>query len=420
MARSTAPALPAEAPAEAPASSVFNRNFLITGGAAFCYFLANFMYFATLPLYIQARGGSETDISLVIGASGALSLAARPFVGWLVDGVGRRTMLLTGALFAAASSAIFTVSVSLPLIVLGRGLNGIALASVTTSATTLINDTVALPRRGEANSYFGMAISMATGLGPPLGAFLVGAAFLQPVEGLLSGLFPAAAGAGNYSVMFVVGIILAFGSLTLAALVRDTYRPKGLGRGPNLRTMFSREAAITAVLNFSITVPFAAILSMAPIYAKQQGLGNPGVFFTVYSGMILVMRLVSGRASDRFGRPAVFLPGMALVGIAMLVLAASASPWGLLFAAALYGAGMGTAQPALTAYAADLAPTQRRGAAMSTFSLGFDLALSFGAWGLGFVVAQTGIAGALATAGAAPFLGIAYFGVQHWRQRGSR
>ena len=75
---------------------IFSRDFLLAGAAAFGFFLATFMYFPTLPMYIKARGGTEADISLVVGVAGIMSLLARPLVGWLVDGAGRRTMLISG------------------------------------------------------------------------------------------------------------------------------------------------------------------------------------------------------------------------------------------------------------------------------------------------------------------------------------
>lgn len=397
-------------PAVAASSRLFTRDFLITGAAAFGFFMVNFSYFSTLPLYIQARGGSETDVSLVVGAGGLMSLLSRPFVGWLVDSIGRRTMLILGTGLALISSVSYAFAVSLPLIVVSRMFGGAALSTVSTSATTLINDSVPPQRRGAANSYFGMAINVATGLGPPLGAFIVAAAFLAPLEQAVSAIVPAVAAAGNFTLLFLTGVLMAGFGMLMAFLARDHYQAKGIQGPPRFDGMFRREAAMAGVLNFANTVCFAGVLSLVPIYARTNGLDNPGLFFTVYSALIFLMRMVSGAASDRYGRAVVFLPGMALVGASMLLLALLvASPPLLLLAAVLYGAGQGLSQPAMTAYAADLAPPQARGAAISTYSLGFDIALSFGAWGLGAVVAAGGIQTAFLTAGAVPFLGIAWF-----------
>lgn len=400
---------PATATGEQAPAGIFNRDFLLAGAATFAFFMVNFSYFSTLPLYIKARGGAEAEASLVVGAGGLMSLLCRPVVGWLVDGLGRRRMLVAGTFLALLSSVAYAWAVSLPLIVLSRMLGGAALAAVSTAGTTLINDSVPTSRRAEANGYFGMSVNIATGLGPPLGALIVGAAVLAPAEQWLAGVFPAVQEAGNFTLLFLNGIALAAFGMVMAHLVHDRHVPRGIHGGPRLAGMFRREATTTAVLNFATTVPFGAVVSLVAIYAKQQGLDNPGLFFTVYSAMIFLMRVVSGRLADRFGRPVVFLPGLAFVGTSMLLLSVATTPALLLLAAACYGLGQGLAGPALVAHTADLAPREVRGAAMSTYSLGFDLALSFGAWGIGVLVGALGVGPTLQAAGLVPFAGIAYY-----------
>ena len=88
--------------------------------------MVNFSYFSTLPLYIKARGGTEADVSLVVGSAGLMSLFARPLVGWLADSLGRRWMLIAGMVLAMLSSISYAFSVVVPLIVVSRMLGGIA------------------------------------------------------------------------------------------------------------------------------------------------------------------------------------------------------------------------------------------------------------------------------------------------------
>lgn len=392
------------------AQSLFTRDFLIAGGAAFSFFMVNFSYFSTLPLYIKARGGTEADVSLVVGSAGFVSLLARPFIGWLADSLGRRWVLIAGMMLAMLSSVFYAFSTVLPLIVISRMFGGAALSAVMVAASTLVNDAAPANRRGEANSYFGMAVNVATGVGPVWGAFIVSAAFLTPAEQVLNRFVPPIGVAGNFTLLFLNGVAMAGLGMLMAVLVQQAFQPKGLQGPPKLSGMFRREAALPALLYFSVQIPFAAVLSLVSLYAHDHGLENPGVFFAVYSGMIFLMRTVSGKASDRFGRPVVFLPGMALVGASMLLMwGVPASPLLLLVAAGLYGSGQGLVQPALVAFTADRAPVHARGAAMSTYGLGFDLGLGLGAWGLGAVVSGAGIQAAFLIAGLIPFLGIGYY-----------
>ncbi|MCH7727544.1 MAG: VTT domain-containing protein [Planctomycetes bacterium] len=85
------------------------------------------------------------------------------------------------------------------------------------------------------------------------------------------------------------------------------------------------------------------------------------------------------------------------------------SATGLLVLGAFLGLGQGAGLPSLTAYAASSVSNEKRGAAINTFTLGGDLAMSVGALSLGFVAAQSGTTVAFVIAGLSPVLAIAFF-----------
>ncbi len=86
------------------------------------------------------------------------------------------------------------------------------------------------------------------------------------------------------------------------------------------------------------------------------------------------------------------------------------SPFGLLVLGAVLGLGLGAVVPSLTAYAASSVSSEKRGAAVNTFTLGGDLAMSAGALSLGFIAAQSGITAAFLVAGLSPVMAIVFFG----------
>ena len=59
--------------------------------------------FVLFPLYVLRIGGDELLIGLLLGVSLAVSVAVRPFVGVLLDRVGRRRELLWASLLNALS-----------------------------------------------------------------------------------------------------------------------------------------------------------------------------------------------------------------------------------------------------------------------------------------------------------------------------
>lgn len=91
---------------------------------------------------------------------------------------------------------------------------------------------------------------------------------------------------------------------------------------------------------------------------------------------------LSGRASERYGFPVVFIPSMIVMGVSVLLIPMTHSALGLLVLGVFLGLGLGAALPSLTAYAADSVSKENRGAAVNTFTLGRDLAMSAGALAL--------------------------------------
>ena len=109
----------------------------------------------------------------------------------------------------------------------------------------------------------------------------------------------------------------------------------------------SRAALFPGFIAVCMTVTFGAVVSFLPLFVKDANLGNPGIYFSVYSIVVVVSRPFAGRLSDRFGRAAVIVPGLVCLAVSMSTLAFAASLPVLLMAAALQGLGLwrGPARP---------------------------------------------------------------------------
>src|SRR5690625_5408257 len=79
-----------------------------------------------------------------------------------------------------------------------------------------------------------------------------------------------------------------------------------------------------------------------------------------------------------------------MIFISMLLLSWLQSTTVLLIAAAIYGLGFGSVQPALQAWAVDAAAADRKGMANATFFSFFDLGIGIGAIIFGWIAQQFG------------------------------
>jgi len=67
-----------------------------------------------------------------------------------------------------------------------------------------------------------------------------------------------------------------------------------------------------------------------------------------------------------------------VIAASLAVIAIARAPWALYAAGALFGLGLGGAQPTLMAWATDLVPATDRGKAMATFYTAWELGIGGG------------------------------------------
>jgi MFS family permease len=354
------------------AESLFTRNFLVLCISTLLFFESLFLLLAVLPVFIvQELHGTEAQVGVVLGVFALAAVMIRPTSGWLVERWNRKLGLTLGALIYCIGPLLYTVAESVPVMIGFRLFHGLGIALFTTASSVLVADIAPPSRRGEAMGYYGMTMNVAMATGPVAGAALVERS--------------------GFSQIFWLSALLALGSLIILPLLSEPARaPRQAPADPSKRaSLLSRSAVFPGFIAVCMTMSFGAVLSFLPLFVQDRQLGNPGLYFIVYSIAVIIARPVSGKWSDRFGRAQVIIPGMLLLTTAMTLLAyATSIPW-LLSVAALQGLGFGTVQPALMAFCVDRATDQERGPALATLMMAFDIGHGRSAIGLGLLLEQT-------------------------------
>jgi MFS family permease len=366
---------------------LFTRDFLLLCASSFLFSSSMFLLFAVLPLFVvQELKGAQSQVGLIMGAFAVSSVLSRPGSGRMVDLWSRKAGLSLGALIYCVAPALYTQVGSVPMMLGLRFFHGIGIAVYTTSGSVLAADLCPPTRRGEGMGYYGMSMNLAMTVGPALGAALV------EVIG--------------FTGLFWLSSSLALASLLLVQFVGEPHRAHGPAQGGVQRpSLFSRAALFPGFIAMCMTMTFGTVVSFLPLFVRDHGLGNPGLFFTVYSIVVVASRPFAGQWSDRFGRMAVIIPGMALLAVAMIFLAYATTQWGLLGSAVLQGLGFGCVHPAIMAWVVDRSTIHDRGPALATLMGAFDLGMGLSAIGLGIVLQHTSFTVLYLCAG-----GIALFG----------
>lgn len=359
------------APAVSPSSGdrLISPLFALITVAGLAYFLAIGSLLPVLPRYVEdVLDGGGFEVGLVVGAFAVSAALVRPAAGRLGDLVGRRTMAAGGAAIAAVSIVPLGLVKAVWFLVAIRLVTGLGEAGFFIGAATAAQDLAPDDRRGEAASFFSIAIYGGLAFGPTVGEYL------YRHQGPGANWAFAAGGCAVASVM-------------------SSFVPRDLGRvadPPPRRGILHPAAVLPGSVLLLGLFGFTAFSAFVPLYVDEIGLDDAGPFFLLYGVIVLVVRIVGARLPDRLGP--VRTSSIALVAIAtgIATVAAVASVAGLWIGTVLLAIGMSLLFPALFTLAVNNAPSDERSHAVGTFSLFFDLSQGLGAPILGIVVTVTG------------------------------
>jgi len=336
--------------------------------------LANFLLFfsfqmllAPFPIYVQSIGGTPSQLGLVVGILALTAVLSRPFAGWLADHKGRRIGLIAGAAIFILSHLLYSIARDVGWVIPIRLLHGVGLALFTTSYIAFIADMAPPSRRGEAFGLAGLASPIALLFSPLLGAWIAG-------EEEFTRLFLASA--------FVSAISLAVAA-SLPESLKYAQDPKpSAGFWQVLRWP---EVWVPTLVTVMVAITYGAIISFLPVFVREKGAGNPGLFFSAFAVTILLTQVGAGRLSDIFGRRKVAIPATLILGLSLALISRLASTGDMLLAAAVYGLGYGATRTSVDALIIDGVAQDVRGTAMGIEYAGFDIGVGLGSFILGIV-----------------------------------
>ena len=371
---------------EAAVTRLWTLDFILNLLIGHCLFASYTAMFTLIPLYVIERGGDEWQVGVVVGSFGIVGLMVRPFVGRWVYSVGAKQIAIVGTAIFGLATILHIGAFNVWLIIPARVLQGVGLAAGPVATSTIAANLAPGHRRAEAMSYMGNAISAASLYSPVLAFFL-----------LETFGFPSA-----FAYASVAGFAGSVAALGMSAARTNLPPPQGsLDKVP----LINRGALFPTVVFLTYTITTAPVNTFLPQLVEDRALGNPGLYFTMYSITSMASLAISGPASDRLGRGAMIVPGLLLVACGMFIVASA--HWRLVFlaAGALTGVGFGMIQPAMQSLTVDRVPVRERSSALATLQAAWDLGGSGGAFAFGPLATITGAAATFAIAGGGTLLG---------------
>lgn len=319
--------------------------------------MAAFMCNTTLPVYIDHIGATASIVGVVVSAFAITALLIRPFAGPAFDSFSKKRLLIVAQLIICVSLFLYGLADSISFLFCVRLLHGIGIGCSGPLAMSLVSEFLPMSKIASGISIYALAQSFAQVIGPAVGLWLVDAVGFSPSYFLSSALVLVA----------MAGVFF----------LKEPER-KRLPYQFKLNRMFAREAVSRAAVLMLLAVSFSCMTSYLVLYGNLRGIGNIGLYFTIYALCLLATRPLFGKLADRFGAERILLIGVACFA-ASYVLLFTAHDFGRLVIVAIVGAGgFGSCAPLIQSLALSSVPPERRGAGSNTAFTGLDLGMLIG------------------------------------------
>lgn len=341
---------------------LFNFQFILLCLSNFLFSASYSSMIPELPAYITSLGGAQYK-GLIIALFTLMAGISRPFSGKLTDKVGRVPVMIFGSLVCVICSLLYPVLTTVAGFLILRFFHGFSTGFKPTATSAYAADVVHPSRRGEALGALAMGYTLGMSSGPIIGSFLVDHY--------------------SYAVMFYTASALAMGSVIILYNVKETLPNPEKFKLQHLQIkrheIFERTSIKPALIMLLVSFPFGCTVTLAPDLCEWLGMHNKGLFFATYTFTSLLVRLVSNKSSDRYGRIIVLIYSSVIAIVALLLFSFANSILVLMIGAAIFGISWGNIGPTITAWTVDLCETDNRGRAIGSMYIALEAGIGSGA-----------------------------------------
>lgn len=358
-------------------NKLWNSNFIRVFIYAVICALVMSVSNTVLPLYVINELGYSNAESGLLGTVFTIAcMLCRFTTGGLADRLGRRKMLIAGAILGGVSLICMGMTASFMVILVFKAIQGIGHSFDSTASNAAASDVIPPERMGEGISYYGLTSTIASAIGPTLSLALMAVAVVPGKD-------------SNYAMPLVtigiLGILAAIIALTLNYEKSAGPAKKTEPRKFHISDYIEKSALMPAALELLLAFGMGATVFNI-VFANAMDFKSIQAYFIVTAVVSLVTRLVMGKRMDTIDmRKLILIPLVVyLLGFTVLSLTLNEAVFmacGVI--AGVYGA---IVTPTLNSLALKLSPEGRRGAASATFWLGFDAGIAVGQIVFGAVI----------------------------------
>jgi MFS family permease len=349
-------------------SKIYTTQFWLVCLSSLLFFASFNMLIPELPAYLTSLGGGEYK-GLIIALFTVTALISRPFSGKLADSIGRVPVMLFGAAVCLVSSLLYPLLTSVSGFMMLRLVHGFSTGFTPTGQAAFLGDIVPAHKRGEAMGLLGTAGTVGMASGPAIG-------------GALANVF-------SLNVVFYTSSLFGLLSMIILMNIKETHSDRKQFSIDSVKIqrhdLFEPLVVVPCVIMFLYAYSYGACFTLLPDLGDYVGIRNKGVLFTFLTVASLLVRLVAGKASDRFGRVPILKISTFLLVVSLLIIGLGYQPWHIMLGVTIYGIGQGMTSPTLLAWATDLSNVNFKGRGISSLYIFMEAGIGIGAFASGWI-----------------------------------
>jgi MFS family permease len=353
-----------------PKDKLWTSSFISACVGNFLLFFAFYLLVPIFPLYlIETFHTSKSMVGLVLSSYTIAALLIRPLSAFVLDMVNRKPVYIVAFLLFVLSFVGYPLAGMLAVFLFVRVLHGFTFGFVTTAGNSLVVDIMPASRRGEGLGYYGIANNLAMAIGPMISLFMHESYSFNSIfyTAIISGIVG-------------FGFVLAIKSNQKAD--RTVKQPIAFDR------FFLFKGFNAGFCLMLMGIPYGMVVTYIAMYGKELGINSGiGVFFSLMAIGLIGSRLFAGKMVDRgklvkvvaYGTLICTVTFFALAGIKNIDTQYNRLIPGIFYLVSLaLGIGYGMLFPAYNTLFVNLAPTNRRATASSTYMTTWDIGVGIG------------------------------------------
>ena len=348
----------------------FERNFWIICFALFFFIVSFNIIIPELNDYLSSLyKNGEYLKGLIIFLFSLSAAISRPFSGKLSDYIGRKKVMIIGAILGVIVCASYPISsliggmAGMVFFLMLRFVHGFSAGFLPTGATAMVTDILPPEKRSLGMGIWGTFISAGFGSGQILASWIT-------TSGSINLLFFIASG---------LSLITLFIVMTLRETLPTTTPFNRTHLKINLTDIFDPPVMPAA------TVMFLSVISTGVLFVVAQEISkfldiNKGHFFGYYVISTVLVRLFGSRVSETIGRRKTLIIGLFFMVSSMILLAFTRDVATFTLSAIVFGLSTGLNSPTIFTWTADLSHVDRRGVGAGTLFIALESGVMLGSF----------------------------------------